>query len=54
VPKIPEAFVLNILDLLDSRLKIFEEAVTGSETKGLFTEYVKVLGRRLYVPPKEQ
>jgi len=53
VPKIPEAFVLNILDLLDSKLKIVEEAVNNSETKGLFSDYVHVLGRRLYVPPKE-
>ena len=54
VPKIPEAYVLHILDLLDSKLKIFAEAVTSPETKGLFTEYVKVLGRRLYVPPKDK
>jgi len=54
VPKIPEAYVLHIIDLLDSKLKIFEEALTGSETKGLFSDYVKVLGRRLYVPPKEK
>ncbi|UCH95409.1 MAG: HD domain-containing protein [Candidatus Aminicenantes bacterium] len=54
VPKIPEAFVLHILDLLDSKLKIFEETVSSSETKGLFSDYVKVLGRRLYVPPKGQ
>jgi 3'-5' exoribonuclease len=54
VPKIPEAYVLHILDLLDSKLKIFEETVNSSETKGLFSDYVKVLGRRLYVPPKEK
>lgn len=54
VPKIPEAYVLHILDLLDSKLKIFAEAVNSSETKGLFSDYVKVLGRRLYVPPKDK
>jgi 3'-5' exoribonuclease len=53
VPKLAEAFVLNIIDLLDSRLKIIEETVAGSESKGLFTDYVKVLGRRLYLPPKD-
>jgi 3'-5' exoribonuclease len=54
VPKIPEAFVLHILDLLDSKLKIVEEAVNSSETKGLFSDYINVLSRRLYVPPKEK
>lgn len=54
VPKIPEAYVLHILDLLDSKLKIFAETVNSSETKGLFSDYVKVLGRRLYVPPKDK
>jgi len=54
VPKIPEAYVLHILDLLDSKLKIFADAVSNSETKGLFSDYVKVLERRLYVPPKEK
>lgn len=53
VPKIPEAFVLNILDLLDSRLAIVEETVGSTETKSLFTDYVHVLGRRLHVPPKQ-
>ncbi len=54
LPKIPEAFVLHILDLLDSKLKIFAEAVSSSETKGLFTDYVKVLDRRVYMPPKSK
>jgi 3'-5' exoribonuclease len=54
VPKTPEALVLHILDLLDSKLKIFEEAISSSETKGLFSDYVKVLGRRLFVPPKDK
>ncbi|MCP5048503.1 MAG: HD domain-containing protein [bacterium] len=53
VPKIPEAFVLHIIDLLDSKLKIVEEAVKGSETKGLYSDYIHTLGRRLYVPPKD-
>jgi len=54
VPKIPEAYVLHILDLLDSKLKIFAETVSSTETKGLFSDYVKVLDRRLYVPPKDK
>jgi len=54
VPKIPEAYVLHILDLMDSRLKIFEEVTANTETKGLFSEYIHVLERRLYVPPKSE
>jgi len=52
VPKIPEAFVLNILDLLDSKLKIVEDIVSHSEVKGLFSDFVQVLNRRVYIPPK--
>jgi 3'-5' exoribonuclease len=52
VPKIPEAFVLNHLDALDSRLKILEEVVNSTEGGKLFSEYVNVLERRVYVPPK--
>lgn len=53
VPKIPEAYVLHILDMLDSRLKIFEDVAANTETKGLFSDYIHVLERRLYVPPKD-
>jgi len=49
VPRTPEAFALHILDFLDSKLKIMEDAVKNSETQGLFTEYIHSLGRRLYV-----
>jgi 3'-5' exoribonuclease len=52
VPRTPEAFALHILDVLDSKLKIMEDAVKNSETQGLFTEYVHSLGRRLYVEKK--
>ncbi len=54
VPKIPEAFVLHVLDLLDSKLNIFAEVVKKSETKGLFSDYINILSRRLYVPPKKE
>jgi len=53
VPKIAEAFVLHVLDLLDSRLKIVEEVVEKTESKGLFSDYIHVLNRRLYLPPRE-
>lgn len=53
VPKIPEAFLLHIIDLMDSKIKIVEDAIGNSEPKGLFSEYNNILGRRLYVPPKE-
>lgn len=52
VPKTAEAFVLHIIDLLDSKLKIVAEAVANVETKGLFSDYHHILERRLYIPPK--
>ncbi len=52
VPRIAEAYILHILDLLDSRIKIVEEAIDKSEPKGLFTDFVHALGRRLYVEPE--
>lgn len=51
VPRIPEAFALHIVDLLDSKMKIVEETVQNSESKGFFTDYVQSLGRRLYLEP---
>lgn len=48
VPMIPEAFALHAIDLLDSKLKIMEEAVKNSENSGIFTDYIHTLGRRLY------
>jgi hypothetical protein len=45
---LPEAFALHIIDLLDSKIKIMEEAVSGSENSGPFTDYIPSLGRRLY------
>lgn len=53
VPKIPEAFLLHIIDLMDSKIKIVEDAIKNSGVKGLFSDYINVLGRRLYVPSKE-
>jgi 3'-5' exoribonuclease len=48
VPMIPEAFALHAIDLLDSKLKIMEDAVKNSENNGIFTDYIHTLGRRLY------
>jgi len=48
VPMIPEAFALHAIDLLDSKLKIMEEAVKDSENNSIFTDYIHTLGRRLY------
>ncbi len=53
VPMIPEAYALHVIDLLDSRVKIMEEAIKNSETGGLFSDYINALGRRLYVEKKE-
>lgn len=48
VPMLPEAFALHAVDLLDSKLKIMEEAVKNSENNAIFTDYIHTLGRRLY------
>lgn len=53
VPMIPEAYALHVIDLLDSRIKIMEEAIKNSETGGIFSDYINALGRRLYVEKKE-
>lgn len=53
LPKIQEAFALSIIDLLDSKISIIKETLEKTETKGLFSDYLKILERRLYIPPKE-
>jgi 3'-5' exoribonuclease len=53
VPKIPEAFVLHYLDLMDSKLKILTETIENTETKGHFSDYVNVLARRVFIPQKD-
>jgi 3'-5' exoribonuclease len=53
VPKTPEAFLLHLIDLMDSKIQIVKEAIENAGNKGLFSDYINVLGRRLYVPPKE-
>ncbi len=53
VPKTPEAFALHIIDLLDSKLKIFQDTIQQTDVERLFSEYNRVLGRRIYNPKKE-
>ncbi|MEN8154114.1 MAG: HD domain-containing protein [Acidobacteriota bacterium] len=48
VPKTREAFVLHIVDLLDSKLDIINNAIKNSEKRSDFTDYIPLLGRRLY------
>jgi 3'-5' exoribonuclease len=50
VPKTAEAYALHIIDLLDSKLKIFDETLQKVESKANFTDYVHFLNRRLYIP----
>ncbi len=54
VPKTPEAFVLHMIDLLDSKLKIFQEAIDAADANSRFSEYHRILGRRLFVPEKKE
>lgn len=48
VPKTREAFVMHLIDLMDSKLEIFSNAVESSDERSEFTEYIPLLGRRLY------
>ena len=52
VPKTKEAFALHIIDLLDSKMAIFNELMDKSDSKELFSEYAHVLGRRILVDDK--
>jgi 3'-5' exoribonuclease len=47
VPKTPEAYLLHLLDLLDSRMDIFSEQRRGGDGKKLFSEFSQVLGTRV-------
>ncbi|MCX6558041.1 MAG: HD domain-containing protein [Candidatus Aminicenantes bacterium] len=47
VPKTPEAYLLHILDLLDSRLNIFREQLKSADGQKLFSEFNQALGTRI-------
>jgi len=48
VPKMPEAYALHIIDLLDSRMNIFSEVRDGAAgSKALFSDYQSALGTRI-------
>jgi 3'-5' exoribonuclease len=47
VPKTPEAYVLHLLDLLDSRLNIFSEQLKAGDPHKLFSEFSQALGTRI-------
>ena len=49
IPKTKEAFAMHIIDLLDSKLAIFEELDNRSDKNELFSEYSHILGRRILV-----
>jgi len=53
VPKTQEAFVLHIIDLLDSKVQIIRESIEKHESNELFSEYNQFLGRRIYIPPED-
>jgi len=50
VPKTSESFVLHLIDMLDSKLKMFKDALEDRDSTIPFTEYVHYLGRRIYAP----
>jgi 3'-5' exoribonuclease len=47
VPKTKEAYLLHLLDLLDSRLNIFSEQLKSGEAQKLFSEFNQALGTRI-------
>ncbi len=47
VPKTPEAYLLHLLDLLDSRMNIFSEQLKSSDGQKLFSEFNQALGTRI-------
>jgi 3'-5' exoribonuclease len=47
VPKTQEAYLLHILDLLDSRMNIFNEQFKSSDGQKLFSEFNQALGTRI-------
>jgi len=47
VPKTPEAYLLHLLDLLDSRMNIFSEQLKSGDGQKLFSEFNQALGTRI-------
>ena len=47
VPKTPEAYLLHLLDLLDSRMNIFSEQIKNGDGQKLFSEFNQALGTRI-------
>jgi len=47
VPKTREAYLLHLLDLLDSRMNIFSEQIKSGDGQKLFSEFNQALGTRI-------
>lgn len=47
VPKTREAYLLHILDLLDSRMSIFSEQLKAGDAQKLFSDFSQSLGTRI-------
>lgn len=47
VPKTPEAYLLHILDLLDSRMDIFSEQLKAGDGQKLFSDFNQSLGTKI-------
>jgi 3'-5' exoribonuclease len=52
VPKTPEAYLLHLLDLLDSRMNIFCEQLKSGDGQKLFSEFNQALGTRILLAKK--
>jgi 3'-5' exoribonuclease len=53
IPKTREAYALHVLDLLDSKLKIFDQIIEAADKNQMFSDYIPVLERRIFVPGNE-
>jgi 3'-5' exoribonuclease len=47
VPKTREAYLLHLIDLLDSRMSIFSEQLKSGDSQKLFSEFNQALGTRI-------
>jgi 3'-5' exoribonuclease len=52
IPKTREAYLLHLLDLLDSRMDIFSEQLKNGDSQKLFSEFNQALGTRILLAKK--
>ncbi len=53
IPKTREAYALHVIDLLDSKIKIFERIIEDADKNQMFSDYIPILERRIFIPEGE-